>query len=405
MANKPITIQLPKNGTSPAQTIELQLDIEGKIDAHCQTQKFKQYVEKLCKDLSPQSSSPKTIEIQMDFNKKIEDHLKSREIKETIKDICRSISSSDDYWTYLLKQVQIQNAIQLKVNEVVPGQVQTEIRTQLTAAIMNKLASILPDQVQKQLKLSAPEIIEQEAKTIVAKIASKYMKDYIRDSLPDKVKEQIEIQFAQFFNANQRMSQILSDHSKKLNEDLSATANSILYTLVQDPRYHQVTIEHLNALDQKFDTEMKILHKLNLDQLENQKQNYDLSLQNCVSGFKGGFDGLAKTVQSELTTVQNANLKMSQLDMDKADKKEYDAKLASMEKEFDSKISQLQGLMDTKFKNQETKNKEMQDETSIWKWSTIGLVVINIVIGATWYYSPNIASQSLQNVDKYVIKI
>jgi molybdopterin-binding protein len=404
MTTTPIIINLPKNGTSPAKTIELQLDIEGKIEAHYQTPKFKQYVEKLCKDLSPQSSSPKTIEIQVDFDKKIKDQLGSRETKEMITNICRNVSSTDDYWTYLLKQVQIQNAIQVKVNEVVPGQVQTEIRAQLTAAIMNKLTSILPDQVQKHLKSYAPEIIEREAQIIVAKIASNHMKDYIRDSLPDKVKDQIETQFAQFFNTNHKMNQILSEHSKKLNEDLSGTVRSILHELVRDPQYHQITIEHLSALNKSFETEMQNLHKLNLEQLENQKTNFEVTLQCCASNFQSGFQNLAKSVTDELKTVQNANIQMVQLEKNKADKSVYDAKFENTKREFETRISQMQGLMDTKFKNQETKNKEMQDQTNNWKWSTIGLIVINVVIGAAWYYSPNIASQSLQNVDKYVIK-
>lgn len=401
----PKTIQLQLDVDGKTKTIELQLDIEGKIKTYLQSIEYKNSIERLVKELTPQSSGMKTIEVQMDFGKKVKEHIESFEIKQMITSICRTVSSTDDYWTYLLKQVQIQNAIQLKVNEIIPGQVQTEIKAQLTAAIINKLTSILPDQVQKHLKLHAPDIIKQEAQTIVSKIASNHMKDYTRDSLPDKVRDQIETQFAQFFNTNHKMNQILTEHSRKLNEDLSGTVRSILHELVRDPQYHQITIEHLNALNKTFETEMQNLHKLNLDQLENQKTNFEVTIKSCANNFRDEFEKLAKTVTDETETVKNANVRMSQLDTVKADKSVYDAKIESMKKEFESKISQMQGLMDTKFKNQETKNKEMQEETNSWKWSTIGLVVVNVLIGITWYYSPSIASQSLGQADKLIIKL
>lgn len=134
----------------------------------------------------------------------------------------RKAINNEMFWRDILQQYSISSMVQNELNNKLPAQVKSE-----TLLVVNKMVS------------------EQNTKV------SEQLDNYTRIQIPSHVAKALQDQITGYLNNNVQMTQILSQHSANLNQNLYDSANRILTDVVNDPQHYKLASQHIEIQNLK----------------------------------------------------------------------------------------------------------------------------------------------------------
>ncbi|AYV85613.1 MAG: hypothetical protein Satyrvirus26_2 [Satyrvirus sp.] len=132
----------------------------------------------------------------------------------------------------------------------------------LSDDIDNRITNKLPAQVRLQIEKNLPDML-----------ATKFMHFITYELQPHVSKE-----LASYINNNIQINLLFELHKKSLQQKLEEAVKDILDRLVADPKYHEITNAHLNAIDIKANEQLSKSWQQFKNELANMKLNVDNEL-------------------------------------------------------------------------------------------------------------------------------
>jgi len=273
--------------------------------------------------------------IMNDLNTQIMLFCKSAEFRKYVNE---SISF-ETFLNNLMNDLRIQNMIQTELTSKIPRMVKHEIQSQVPDMLKYNMRDNIAYIVTQLLKETMPTIVNNEAHNVI----NQKMTEYVSNQLPNYVLKTLADQLPSYLNNHFQMNQILSTHIAYLDTHLHTSAMEIMDKVVNDDKYHQVTIAHLATLDERYYAELSRLQRSADKQLEFN----DVTFNDHLEKFQ-------KQVNHKTNIIREIYIKHDLLDH----------RLKNIEQNYENELI------------------SMRHENFVWKF-TVGCVVI---AGGLFYY-------------------
>lgn len=178
-------------------------------------------------------------------------------------------------------------------------------------------------QIDEKLKYDLPDKVNSEMERKLPNMLDNKMNYYYLTILPTQVANQLDTQITKYVNNNFQFQNILEKHKSDLNQQLEIGAKKILTEVVDDPNYHKITTEHLNAIDKKGEQKITQISKTaenkftSIDEKFNDNiKNMKHDVENTLSSLKQSLNSVAR-LEKEVQTLKNdvASLKGTTIGM------------------------------------------------------------------------------------------
>lgn len=93
----------------------------------------------------------------------------------------------------------------------------------------------------------------------------------IKQQLPNLLNQELDLSFGKYLDNHPRMIDILNDHSSKLENSLTETANEIMTKVVNEEKYNKLTDLHFKEIDRKNDERIVKIKSVFNDDLNKMK--------------------------------------------------------------------------------------------------------------------------------------